>query len=149
MSPKPGSRSPVLIVPYDNAIHREQVIALWTRVFGYQTAHNEPSLAIDRKCAVGDDMIFIAMVGDTVVGTILAGYDGHRGWLYSLAVLPEHRHHGVGSALVRHAEEALAKCDCVKVNLQILESNAGVVAFYEKMGYEVEPRISMGKRLHG
>lgn len=149
MTPKPGSRSPVMIVPYDNAIHREQVIALWTEVFGYQAGHNEPSLVIDRKCAVCDDMIFIAMVGDTVVGTILAGYDGHRGWLYSLAVLPAHRHHGVGSALVRNAEEALAKCNCVKVNLQILESNAGVVAFYEKVGYEVEPRISMGKRLDG
>ncbi len=137
----------IQIVSYEDSVHREQVIAIWSRVFGYQTAHNEPSLAIDRKCAVGDDMIYVAMIEETVIGTILAGYDGHRGWLYSLAVLPEHRHHGVGSALVRHAEEALARCDCLKVNLQIVESNAAVVAFYEKMGYEVEPRISMGKRL--
>lgn len=147
MSPMPGSPPPVMIVPYDDDEHRDQVIALWKRVFGYQTAHNEPSLAIDRKCAVDDDMIHVAMIDGTVIGTILAGYDGHRGWLYSLAVLPEYRRHGVGSALVRHAEEALVRCGCVKVNLQILESNAEVVAFYEKLGYGVEPRISMGKRL--
>lgn len=137
----------IQIGPYDDAVHRQEVIAIWTRVFGYQTAHNEPSLAIDRKCAVGDDRIYVATIDGAVIGTILAGYDGHRGWLYSLAVLPEHRRHGVGTALVRHAEEALARCDCLKVNLQILESNVEVVAFYEKLGYEVEPRISMGKRL--
>lgn len=99
------------------------MIALWTRVFGYHSGHNEPSLAIERKYAVDEDKIHIATIDGTVTGTIQAGYDGHRGWLYSLAVLSEYRRHGVGSLLVRHDEEALVRCWCVKLNLQILESN--------------------------
>jgi ribosomal protein S18 acetylase RimI-like enzyme len=82
-----------------------------------------------------------------VAGTIMAGYDGHRGWLYSLAVAPEHRRRGIGSALVRHAEQELRKRGCLKINLQILEANAAVAAFYEALGYAVEPRVSLGKRL--
>lgn len=76
----------------------------------------------------------------------MSGYDGHRGWLYSLAVLPEHRHAGIGSALVLHAEKALLSRGCLKINLQVVESNSQVVTFYQALGYAVEPRVSMGKR---
>lgn len=139
----------VSIHTYDDAAQRTQVIALWKAVFGYDTAHNEPSLAIDQKLAARDELIFVALKGSgsEVVGTIMAGYDGHRGWLYSLAVLPEHRRAGIGSALVRHAEQALVSRGCLKINLQVLESNSLVVAFYEALGYSVEPRVSLGKRL--
>lgn len=140
------SSAPVLILSYDNATQRDQVIALWKTVFGYDTAHNEPSLVIDQKLAVKDDLMFVALTGDSVVGTVTAGYDGHRGWLYSLAVLPEHRHSGIGSALVVHAEKALLERGCLKINLQVVESNSQVVAFYQTLGYAVEPRVSMGKR---
>ena len=136
----------VSIQVYDNATQRAQVIALWTTVFGYDAPHNEPSLVIEQKLAVKDDLMFVALDGGTVVGTIMSGYDGHRGWLYSLAVLPDHRHAGIGSALVRHAEQALLSRGCLKVNLQVVESNSAVVAFYEALGYAVEPRVSMGKR---
>ena len=78
----------------------------------------------------------------------MAGYDGHRGWIYSVAVAIEHRRQGVGSQLVKFAERALAKKGCVKVNLQIMEGNESVVAFYGKLGFSVEKRISMGKRLN-
>jgi ribosomal protein S18 acetylase RimI-like enzyme len=139
----------VSIHTYDDAAQRTQVIALWKAVFGYDTAHNETSLAIDQKLAARDELIFVALKGSgsEVVGTIMAGYDGHRGWLYSLAVLPEHRRAGIGSALVRHAEQALVSRGCLKINLQVLESNSLVVAFYEALGYSVEPRVSLGKRL--
>jgi ribosomal protein S18 acetylase RimI-like enzyme len=136
----------VSIQVYDNATQRAQVIALWTTVFGYDAPHNEPSLVIEQKLAVKDDLMFVALDGGTVVGTIMSGYDGHRGWLYSLVVLPDHRHAGIGSALVRHAEQALLSRGCLKVNLQVVESNSAVVAFYEALGYAVEPRVSMGKR---
>lgn len=135
------------IVIYDDTVHRAQVIALWEQVFGYDAPHNEPSLALDRKLAVKDDLLFIAMVDGTVVGTIMAGYDGHRGWLYSLAVLPTHRHAGLGRALVQHSEQALRALGCLKLNLQVTQTNAAVVAFYATLGYSTEPRISMGKRL--
>lgn len=141
-----NERPHCLIQTFDNARHRAEVIALWKSVFGYDAAHNEPSLVIDQKLAVKDDLMFVAVLADKVVGTIMAGYDGHRGWLYSLAVLPEHRHAGVGSALVGHAEKELSARGCLKINLQVVESNAQVVAFYQALGYQVEARVSMGKR---
>ena len=77
----------------------------------------------------------------------MAGYDGHRGWLYSLAVSDPYRGNGIGSALVRQAEAALTERGCLKINLQILEDNREVEEFYQKLGYLTEPRISMGKPL--
>ncbi|MEZ6143996.1 MAG: hypothetical protein R3B91_00905 [Planctomycetaceae bacterium] len=78
------------IKPFENAEHRGQVIALWQSVFGYESAHNEPGLVIDQKVAFDDRLFFVAVAEDAVVGTIMAGYDGHRGWIYSLAVAPNH-----------------------------------------------------------
>ena len=140
------------IVPFDNVIHRSQVMTLWRASFGYETAHNEPGLVIDKKLAMRDSLFFVAEVaGDAageVVGTVMAGYDGHRGWLYSVAVSPAHRKRGAGRQLVAHAEQALASLGCLKINLQLLQSNAAVAEFYASMGYAVEPRVSMGKLLH-
>lgn len=133
---------------YNETTDREQVISLWHTVFGYETAHNEPSLAIAKKVHVNDRLFFVAEANGTVIGTAMAGYDGHRGWLYAIAVHPHCRHTGIGSNLVRHAERALASLGCLKVNLQLLATNEATAAFYESMGYSVEPRISMGKVFH-
>ncbi|MBC3246860.1 GNAT family acetyltransferase [Pseudomonas lurida] len=141
------SRHP--IGPYRDRQHRAQVVALWEEAFGCDTAHNLPTLAIDKKLAVNDGLFFVATDKKTVVGTILAGYDGHRGWLYSVAVHADYRRHGLGSSLVRHAEQALTALGCMKVNLQITSGNDGVAGFYEALGYGVEPRISMGKKIVG
>ena len=135
------------IKPFENARHREQVVALWRAVFGYETAHNSPDLVIDKKIAVDDGLFFVAISGVEVVGTIMAGYDGHRGWIYSVAVHPAHRKQGIGSKLVAHAERALTDKGCMKVNLQIMEGNEGVAAFYSSLGYSAEKRVSMGKRI--
>lgn len=141
------SRHP--IGPYRDRQHRAQVVALWQEAFGYDTAHNLPTLVIDKKLAVNDGLFFVATDKKTVVGTILAGYDGHRGWLYSVAVHADYRRHGLGSSLVRYAEQALTALGCMKVNLQITSGNDGVAGFYEALGYGVEPRISMGKKIVG
>lgn len=135
------------IANYSNERHRLSVMQLWETVFGYETAHNTPSLAIDKKLAVSDGLFFVALAGDEVVGTVLAGYDGHRGWLYSVAVHPVHRRKGLGANLVRHAEGALTARGCMKINLQIVSANENVKTFYESLGYSVEPRISMGKKI--
>jgi ribosomal protein S18 acetylase RimI-like enzyme len=137
----------IAITPYMDALHRSQVVALWKAVFAYETAHNEPGLAIDRKLAVDDQLFFVAVADSTVVGTVMAGYDGHRGWIYSVAVASSHRRQGVGSRLVSHAERALTSLGCVKINLQILEGNERVAMFYTKLGYALEKRINMGKRI--
>jgi ribosomal protein S18 acetylase RimI-like enzyme len=77
----------------------------------------------------------------------MAGYEGHRGWISRIAVLTSHRGAGVGLHLLVEAERRLAALGCIKVNLQVVESNSSTVAFYEKSGYMIEPRISMSKRL--
>jgi len=133
---------------YNDNTDRKQVISLWHAVFGYETAHNEPSLAITKKVKANDKLFFVAEANGAVVGTAMAGYDGHRGWLYAIAVHPDSRRAGVGSKLVRHAERALASLGCMKVNLQLLASNEATAAFYRSLGYAVEPRTSMGKVLH-
>ena len=92
---------------YKDTTDRVQVVELWRNVFGYETAHNEPNLAITKKIATNDGLFFVAVENTDVVGTIMAGYDGHRGWLYSVAVAPNKRLSGLGSSLVHHAEKHL------------------------------------------
>ena len=75
----------------------------------------------------------------------MAGYDGHRGWLYTIAVLQSYRRTGVGTALLRDAEARLLALGCPKINLQVLSGNAPACAFYEQLGYAIEERVSMGK----
>jgi ribosomal protein S18 acetylase RimI-like enzyme len=135
------------VTPFVNTVHRGQVTALWEAVFGYEAAHNDPGLVIDKKCAVGDELFFVALADGAVVGTVMAGYDGHRGWIYSVAVSPSRRRQGIGSRLLSHAERALISRGCMKINLQIMEGNESVVAFYSCLGYSVEKRVSMGKRI--
>jgi ribosomal protein S18 acetylase RimI-like enzyme len=132
---------------FDMSAHRDQVVELWQRAFGYSSPHNAPQFVIDKKQEAGDGLLFVAETDGRVVGSIMAGYDGHRGWLYSLAVLPEYRKRGIGSRLVRHAEQQLRELGCPKINLQILKGNEQVEAFYRKLGYEAEQRISMGKQI--
>ena len=132
---------------FEARAHRTQVVELWQRVFGYESGHNAPQFVIDKKLAAGDGLFFVAEAGTKVVGSIIAGYDGRRGWIYSLAVLPEHRRRGLGSRLMRHAEERLKLLGCPKINLQIMQGNEAVEAFYRKLGYQTEPRISMGKKI--
>lgn len=135
------------IIKYSDIEVREQVIQLWTTAFGYDAPHNLPSLVIDKKLAADDGLFFVAMAEASVIGTIMAGYDGHRGWLYSVAVHPSHRNRGLGAALVRHAERALTERGCLKINLQLADGNEGVTGFYESLGYAVERRVSMGKKV--
>jgi len=137
----------ITITHYNDQHHRNQVIALWETVFAYETAHNRPDLVIDKKLAVNDDLFFVALADNTVVGTVMAGYDGHRGWIYSVAVSRSNRRRGIGAQLVSHAEHALIAKGSVKINLQIMQGNESVTAFYSALGFSVENRISMGKQI--
>jgi len=136
------------IVRFENSLHRVAVAELWSACFGHGSARNQPGLVIDKKVAEDDDLFFVAVGGDgDLIGTAMGGYDGHRGWIYSLAVASPNRRCGIGRALIERVEAVLRDRGCVKINLQILEGNRGVVGFYEKLGYTAEPRISMGKTL--
>ena len=135
------------IRPYQDG-DEPAVIALWTAQLSDGTPHNDPATAIRKKLAVERDLLLVADVEGEVVGTVMGGYDGHRGWVYSVAVDPRYQQRGIGAALVRGIETALVERGCLKVNLQVRSSNSGVIAFYEKLGYAVEERVSMGKRLY-
>ena len=133
------------IRPYQPA-DEEAVIAVWQQC-DLLRPWNDPRKDIRRKLQVRPDLFLVSVVDTQVVGTVMVGYDGHRGWLYTVAVSPRLRRQGVGTALVRHAEAALAALGCIKVNLQVRGGNTGAVAFYQKLGFAVEDRVSMGKRL--
>jgi len=125
----------------------EGVRSLWREAFPDDPPWNAANVAIPAKLAVQPELFFVALDGVEVVGSIVVGYDGHRGWLYMLAVSNSHRRRHIGSALVQEAEARLAAMGCQKINLQVRTSNAAVVEFYKKLGYMIEERISMGKRL--
>ena len=122
---------------------RSDLIKLWNAVFPDDPSHNEPSKVIEAKLAI-DNLIFIAEHEGLIIGACMAGYDGHRGWLYAVAVCNEQRRSGVGSALVQHAIQALKVMGCIKVNLQIRATNTQVTTFYESLGFVIEERLSMG-----
>ena len=123
------------------------VEALWNACFPDDPPHNRAAVAIPQKLAFQPELFWVALLDDRVVGSIMAGYDGHRGWLYSVAVLPGEQRHGLGTQLVRTAEAALQALGCSKVNLQVRDTNHAVASFYARLGYAEEPRISMGRRL--
>jgi ribosomal protein S18 acetylase RimI-like enzyme len=124
---------------------REALVALWREAFPDDPPHNEPRGVIDAKLKV-DDLIFVAADQGRILGATIAGYDGHRGWLYSVAVAQSMKRRGVGSKLVRQAVEALGALGCHKINLQVRSTNSVVVSFYESLGFKVEDRVSMGLR---
>jgi ribosomal protein S18 acetylase RimI-like enzyme len=133
--------------PYRDA-DEATVIGLWTRVFPETRAWNQPAAYIRRKLAIQRELFLVGVRDGRVVATVLAGYDGVRGWVYHLAVAPDQRRHGFGRAMMVAAEQRLGALGCVKINLQIMRANAPVVRFYERIGYGVEDRVSMGKRLN-
>src|SRR6202034_2188271 len=127
--------------------HFAGVEALWQEAFPNDAPWNKASTAIAEKMRFQPDLMLVALEGVGVVGSVMAGYGGHRGWISRLAVLRAHRHKRIAHALLLEAEKRLAPLGCIKINLQILETNPAVVRFYEEAGYEIEPRVSMSKRL--
>jgi ribosomal protein S18 acetylase RimI-like enzyme len=136
----------VEIRPYQPA-DEDEVIELWRAVFPNAPPHNDPGEDIRTKLAVQPELFLVASADGQIVGTAMAGFDGHRGWVYYVAVHPDYRRRGIGSALMMEAEAYLHGIGCRKLNLQIRADNAPVQSFYESLGYSVEQRISMGKKL--
>lgn len=135
---------PCTIRPYADR-DKTDVVKLWREVFAYPEPRNDPEFVIRQKLAFQPELFFVAESDGRPIGTLLAGYDGHRGWGYHLAVEPAHRRQGIATALIQHTEDALRALGCVKINLQVLRTNPRVVPYYESLGYRVEDRISMGK----
>ena len=126
---------------------RQAVVALWCEVFPGDPARNDPDAMIDRKLGVQPELFLVGEIDGAIAATVVAGFDGVRGWVHHLAVAPALRRRGFGAQMMRAAEAGLAAVGCPKLNLQVRGANAGAVAFYERLGYAVEDRVSMGKVL--
>jgi len=129
----------------------EALVALWHEVFPeYRDPtkpQRDPRANIERKLAQRDGLFWLAEGDDGIVATAMAGYDGHRGWLYSVGVHPRVRRSGLARALVAHAEAALAQRGCPKINLQVMTVNESAQAFWRAVGYAPDLVVSFGKRL--
>ncbi len=124
----------------------EAVIALW-QACDLTRPWNNPSLDIQRKCAVKDELFLVCEDEGEITGSVMAGYEGHRGWINYLAVAPHSRKSGMGRQLMKEVERRLLALDCPKINLQVRHGNDDVIAFYEAIGFSDDKCISMGKRL--
>ncbi len=124
----------------------ESVIALW-RKCDLIRPWNDPHKDIERKLRVRPEWFLVGVLDGQIVATVMAGYEGHRGWLNYLAVAPDFQRRGLGRAIVSEAERLLRQAGCPKINLQIRASNQGVIEFYRHLGYSVDNVVSMGKRL--
>ncbi|MEO8528878.1 MAG: GNAT family acetyltransferase [Pseudolysinimonas sp.] len=124
----------------------DAVITLWTEC-GLLRPWNDPRRDIRRKTAVQPELFLVAYDGDELVGAGMAGYDGHRGTINYLAVSQHHRSAGIGRQLMAEFETRLEALGCPKVNLQVRGDNADVLAFYRRLGYQVDDVVSLGKRI--
>jgi ribosomal protein S18 acetylase RimI-like enzyme len=125
---------------------REGLVALW-QLAGLTRAWNDPHRDIDRKVARDPDHLLVLEADDRLIGSVMVGYEGHRGWINYLVVHPDHRGRGLGRVLMDEAERRLGALGCPKVNLQVRSSNRSAVDFYRRIGYSVDDVVSMGRRL--
>jgi ribosomal protein S18 acetylase RimI-like enzyme len=124
----------------------EAIIQLW-QACNLVVPQNDPRRDIRCKLAVQPELFLVGLSGLDVVASVMAGYEGRRGWLNYLAVAPQHQRQGMGRRMVEAATDALEAMGCPKVNLQIRTSNRDVIEFYQRLGFTIDDVVSMGKRL--
>jgi len=108
---------------------------------------NDPLRDIRRKLRVQPELFLVGVATGELIASVMAGYDGHRGWLNYLAVAPRFRRKGIGRKMVAEAEDRLRQMGCPKINIQIRTSNTEVIEFYRRIGFKPDDVVSMGKRL--
>ena len=140
---RPGSG--FRIRPFESS-DEAAIVHLW-RVCGLVVPQNDPHRDIARKARVNPVMFLVGLQFGEIVGSCMAGYEGHRGWINYLAVAPDHRRSGLATKLMDEATRLLRKAGCPKINLQVRSSNDEVIAFYRHLGYEFDEVVSLGLRL--
>jgi ribosomal protein S18 acetylase RimI-like enzyme len=124
----------------------ETLVALWSTV-GLVRPWNDPVSDIERKVVSDPTNLLVLEHGTSLIGSVMVGYEGHRGWINYLAVHPDRRREGLGRLLMDEAERRLRRQGCAKVNLQVRTSNRSAVQFYRRLGYTVDDVVSLGRRL--
>lgn len=137
---------PMLIRPYIHPSDQDAVIELWRRC-DLVRPWNDPVKDIERKMKVNPELFLVGIIGGKIAASAMGGYEGHRGWVNYVAADPDYRRQGLGREIMEAVEKLLLEKGCPKINLQVRAQNKEVIAFYEKIGYKVEPAVSMGKRL--
>ncbi|EON17368.1 hypothetical protein ASL20_22895 [Cupriavidus necator] len=122
------------------------VIALW-QACGLTRPWNDPQRDIARKLTEQPELFLVGDIDGRPVATAMVGFDGHRGWVYYLAVQPDLQAKGYGRMLMAHAEQLLIERGCPKINLLVRAGNRAVIDFYDKLGYAPDEVVSLGKRL--
>ena len=122
------------------------VIALW-RECGLTRAWNDPRKDITRKLTVQPELFLVGELDGKVIATLMAGYEGHRGWVNYLAIDPAAQRSGLGRALMTEIERRLLDRGCPKLNVQVRATNPSAVEFYRSLGYALDDVVSLGKRL--
>ncbi len=138
---------PLTIAPIEDA-DIASVIALWQRC-GLTRPWNDPAadIALARKGA--NAAVLAGRDGNAIVATVLVGHDGHRGWVYYVAVDPDHRHKGYGGIVMAAAEDWLRERGIEKLMLMVRSDNSQVQTFYQSLGYLEQERIVYAKWLDG
>lgn len=123
------------------------VVDLWKKC-NLVVPWNDPVEDIQKKIEFQPDLFFVGLLDSRVIGSIMVGYEGHRGWINYLAVVPEHQGRSYGRKLVLRAVDELRKMGCLKVNLQVRRSNNSVIEFYKHLGFKEDDVVSLGMRLN-
>jgi ribosomal protein S18 acetylase RimI-like enzyme len=131
--------------PFERA-DEPAVVALWEEC-GLTRPWNDPHKDVARKLAVQPELFLVGVLDEGVIATVMAGYEGHRGWVNYLAVAPAFRGRGFARELMQHVEQLLLRRGCPKVSLLVRTSNPEAVAFYRHLGYVPDEAVSLGKRL--
>ena len=140
-----STRDDLVIRPFQ-ASDKAAVIDLWHRC-NLVVPWNDPDEDIMTKLAFQPELFLVGTLDERVVATVMAGYEGHRGWINYLAVDPGCQRQGIGRRIMEKAQETLHALGCPKINLLVRATNTGVIAFYEKLGFKQDNVVSMGKRL--
>jgi ribosomal protein S18 acetylase RimI-like enzyme len=146
MPDDPRAAAPAIAIRAFETADEDQVVQLWHDC-GLIVPWNDPHQDIRRKGSEHPELFLVATGGGRIVGAAMAGYDGHRGTVFYLAVAPERQGQGIGRLLMTAVEQRLAALGCPKLNVQVRAGNAQVVGFYRKLGYRVEELINLGRWL--
>ena len=125
---------------------KEAVVNLW-KTCNLTKPWNNPEQDINLKLKDSPGLFLVGTINGIIVASVMAGYDGHRGWIYYLAVDPEYRKQGLGRRIMAAAEEKLMKIGCPKIDLMVRKNNLDVIEFYEKIGYGPDDVVTMSRRL--